>query len=176
MPKKELTDYAAHTPSALQRRFADWILDKTGVQPAEEESFRQGVAIATALRMDFQASEENRQATLAEREERKAAQESGRAERERKAKEREEKAAERVAKAEERAKAAQEKAAQQLAKAEERAAALRAKANGEAVAPKPKRGKGKKAELATEETAANAGAEATTSPETGADTEGDAPW
>jgi septal ring factor EnvC (AmiA/AmiB activator) len=172
MPEKALTDYATGTPTRLQARFADWLLDKTGVKPGDEGSFRDGVRLATSLRMQFQRSEENKAATAAEKEERAASLASTQEEREKAAAERQAKAEERAKKAEERAAAAKAKAAEQLAKAEERAAALRAKAEGKATTKPSKKGK-----KAAEETVSDTPDEVTTSPEGESDQDGDeAPW
>jgi hypothetical protein len=61
----------------LQDRFADWIMEQVGYDPSgaktKEAAFREGVRIATATRMVFQASPENKEATKAKRDERRAA-------------------------------------------------------------------------------------------------------
>lgn len=70
-----LTGYLNKKPTDLQERFADWLLEEdiVGYDPAKaktkEEAFREGVRLATAMRMIFQASPENRAANA----ERKAA-------------------------------------------------------------------------------------------------------
>ncbi len=165
--ERDFTSYAGKEPTSLQARMADWLLDKVGVMPADEESFRDGVRLAVALRMDFQRSAENREATEREKTERQSSLTERRekwlatkAEREAKAKEREERKALREATKEEREKAKAERAAkaearkaEQLAKAEARLAKLRGEtADGDA-AEKPKRTRKSKADkAATEET------------------------
>lgn len=74
--------------TSLQRRFADFIIsDEVGYSPAsaktKEEAFREGVRMAVALRIPFQASTTNREATAEERETRNAEREQEAAERER---------------------------------------------------------------------------------------------
>lgn len=64
--EKDYTTYADKDATDLQSRLNDWILEKTGYEPEDEDSFFAGVRLATALRMDFQASPEN-QKVLAER-------------------------------------------------------------------------------------------------------------
>lgn len=67
----DLTPYATKAPTSLQRRFAEWIPDATGINingfKTKQEAFNEGVRLAVALRMIFQASPENREATAAER-------------------------------------------------------------------------------------------------------------
>jgi len=71
----EEPDYAVYsnrTPTSLQRRFGDWLIDKLEVEfksKVAEESFREGVRLAVALRIPFQASPENREDTARERQE-----------------------------------------------------------------------------------------------------------
>lgn len=65
----DYTKYADKAPSDLQERFAQWVIDEVGVEfksKAAEEAFREGVRLATILRMPFQRSPEN-QEILAER-------------------------------------------------------------------------------------------------------------
>lgn len=70
MAKEEvdLTAYLTKAPTSLQERYADWLLDETivGYDPSKaktkEEAFREGVRLATAMRMIFQASPENKAA------------------------------------------------------------------------------------------------------------------
>lgn len=67
--EEDYTKYADKAPTDLQDRLADWIMEKTGVTFAtkkEEVAYREGVRLAVALRMKFQASPEN-QAAIAER-------------------------------------------------------------------------------------------------------------
>lgn len=64
-------------PTALQARFAEWLQsDAVGYNPqaakSKVEAFNEGVRLAVALRIPFQASDFNREATLVEREERAA--------------------------------------------------------------------------------------------------------
>lgn len=69
----DYTGYATKPPTSLQARFPDWLFEKTGITfgtVKEEKAFREGVRLATALRMEFQASPENREATAKERAER----------------------------------------------------------------------------------------------------------
>lgn len=63
---RDFTKYADKPPTDLQTRFSAWILDKTAYEPEDMDSFNEGVRLATALRMAFQASPEN-QETLEER-------------------------------------------------------------------------------------------------------------
>ena len=79
--ENEELDYTyviGQAPTSLQRRFADFIMsDEVGYSPAsaktKEEAFREGVRMAVALRIPFQASDTNRRATQEEREDRAAA-------------------------------------------------------------------------------------------------------
>jgi hypothetical protein len=62
-------------PTPLQDRFASWIMsDAVGYAPSaaktKEEAFREGVRLGVALRIPYQASDHNKEATAAEREER----------------------------------------------------------------------------------------------------------
>lgn len=76
----DLEAYLTKPATDLQERFAEWIKDSVGYNPAEaknkDEAFREGVRIATATRMVFQASAENKKATKARRAERAAAAEA----------------------------------------------------------------------------------------------------
>lgn len=73
----DYTSYADKTPTDLQVRFAEWITDKTGFEPSgcktKQEAYEAGVRLGVALRMQFQASPENREATAARRAERASA-------------------------------------------------------------------------------------------------------
>lgn len=69
---RDFTKYADKPPSDLQDRMAKWILDVTGYEPDDLDSFNEGVRLAVALRMAFQASPEN-QAVLEKRREEAAA-------------------------------------------------------------------------------------------------------
>lgn len=65
-------------PTPLQARFADWLMsDAVGYSPAtaksKEEAFREGVRYAVALRIPYQASAHNKEATERERIERQEA-------------------------------------------------------------------------------------------------------
>lgn len=62
---RDFTGYADKKPTDLQERFAQWILDNTGYEPDDPDSYFDGVRLAVSLRMAFQASPEN-QAVLAE--------------------------------------------------------------------------------------------------------------
>jgi hypothetical protein len=75
--EEDYAKYADKAPTDLQARFADWVLDKTGVTfttKKEETAYREGIRLAVALRMKFQASPEN-QAAIVERAERVKAEE-----------------------------------------------------------------------------------------------------
>lgn len=80
--------YANGKPAtALQRRFAEWLQsDEVGYNPATAKSkadaFAEGVRYAVALRIPYQASDHNRQATAVERAERQEARVAAAAERE----------------------------------------------------------------------------------------------
>lgn len=79
--------YYDKPPTSLQRRFAGFLLAKTGVgdkfpdtKPRnkslvelQEDAFAEGVRLGTALRMQFQRSPENKRDTAAERAERESA-------------------------------------------------------------------------------------------------------
>lgn len=66
--EEDYTRYLEKDPTDLQERFGQWILDKTGYEPDNEDDFLAGVQLGTALRMKFQASPEN-QEVLAQRRE-----------------------------------------------------------------------------------------------------------
>lgn len=62
----DYTKYLDKEPTDLQSRFGDWILDKVGIEfgtKKETDAFREGVRLATALRMPFQRSPENQEAS-----------------------------------------------------------------------------------------------------------------
>jgi hypothetical protein len=69
MASKSAPQYASNlekAPTDLQTRMADWLIEKTGVDPdslSPREAFNVGVKLAVALRMVFQASPENKKAT-----------------------------------------------------------------------------------------------------------------
>lgn len=67
----DLEAYLAKAPTDLQARFAEYIKDVVGYDPStaknKDEAFKEGVRLATALRMVFQASDENRKATALRR-------------------------------------------------------------------------------------------------------------
>jgi len=73
--ERDYTVYLEKAPTDLQKRFAEWLMDEdiVGYDPSKaktkQEAFEEGVRLATAMRMVFQASPENRAAN----EERKAA-------------------------------------------------------------------------------------------------------
>lgn len=71
--ERDYTAYADKPPTDLQKRFSDWIVEKTGYEPEDMDSFSEGVRLATALRMAFQASPENQEALANRREEVSAA-------------------------------------------------------------------------------------------------------
>jgi hypothetical protein len=60
----DYTPYATLQPTRLQDEFADWIVDKTGVDPSGAKSkaaaFAEGVRLGVALRIPYQRSPENR--------------------------------------------------------------------------------------------------------------------
>ncbi len=69
MPGTKITDPAAYLEkpaTALQERFAEWIKAEVGYDPSaaksKAEAFAEGVRLATATRMVFQASDSNREA------------------------------------------------------------------------------------------------------------------
>ena len=76
-PEPDYTVYRTKRPTPLQERFPEWITDKTGYDPSaaksKQEAFEEGVRLATSLRMQFQASPENREATARLRAAREAA-------------------------------------------------------------------------------------------------------
>lgn len=82
-PETEEIDYTyalGQEPTSLQRRFADFILSEevgydVSKAKSKEEAFREGVRMAVQLRIPFQASAINREATEQERLERAAAKE-----------------------------------------------------------------------------------------------------
>lgn len=75
LSNEEIQAYKDKTPTDLQTRFADWLISKLGLEFANskvEAGFREGVRLGTALRIPFQASDENQSAredARAEREE-----------------------------------------------------------------------------------------------------------
>jgi hypothetical protein len=79
MPRTAITDlttYADKAPTLAQERFADWIIEQVGLTFAtkkEEAGFRDGVRLAKALMMRYQASDENKAANAEERAARNAA-------------------------------------------------------------------------------------------------------
>lgn len=70
--KKTFAERAQAEPTELQKRFADWIEEQTGVKPDLKS-----VQLACALRMDFQHSDENQEALQAKK--RKAAEDKKKA-------------------------------------------------------------------------------------------------
>jgi len=61
----DLSSYLDKTPTDLQERFAAWLKDAVGFDPSraktKEDAFNEGVRLATAMRMIFQASAENQE-------------------------------------------------------------------------------------------------------------------
>lgn len=74
------TIYLDKGPTTLQARFATWIQEEVGYNPNAAKTklaaFEEGVRIATATRMVFQASDYNRAETAKERAAREAAAEA----------------------------------------------------------------------------------------------------
>lgn len=70
MAKKEAVEevdytvYADKAATDLQERFGDWLVEQVGLSfstKKEEVAFKEGVRLATALRMPFQRSPENQE-------------------------------------------------------------------------------------------------------------------
>lgn len=65
-----LDSYLGKAPTTLQARFADWLHTEVGYDPnaakSKAEAFKEGVRLATATRMVFQASDYNRAARAEE--------------------------------------------------------------------------------------------------------------
>lgn len=86
MPRTAITDlstYVGKDATPTQERFADWIEAETGIQfgtQKERTAFRDGVRLAKALVMRYQASDANKEATAQEKAERAAAAEKSAAE------------------------------------------------------------------------------------------------
>lgn len=63
--EKDYTVYVDKDPTDLQTRMTDWVLDKTGYDPAKAktkaQAFADGIKLGVALRMEFQASPENQE-------------------------------------------------------------------------------------------------------------------
>lgn len=79
----EYAHYLEKEPTTLQVRFVDWIVEKTGIDIEQydvEMAFSEGVRLGTALRMIYQASDENKAAN-AERAEQREAEEAEREQR-----------------------------------------------------------------------------------------------
>lgn len=75
-PIEDLSVYLDKEPTTTQERFADWIVDETGITfstQKEMTAFREGVRLAKALVMRYQASDANKEATKAEKLEKAAA-------------------------------------------------------------------------------------------------------
>ena len=71
-PEKDYTTVLGKAPTALQARFAEWLMgEEVGYDPksakSKEEAFREGVRLGVAHRMNYQASTHNREATAAEK-------------------------------------------------------------------------------------------------------------
>jgi hypothetical protein len=68
-PETDFTVYANKTPTPMQERFADWLLEETAYDPTKaktkEEAFRMGVALGAFLRPTYQASDANQSARSA---------------------------------------------------------------------------------------------------------------
>jgi hypothetical protein len=121
----DYTTVLGKSPTSLQARMAEWIRsEEVGYDPnaakSKMEAFNEGVRIAVAHRMNYQASTHNKEATAIEREERAAEKARATAERE-------------AAKA---AKAAERETAAAAAPVEETPAAKPAKATRPAKATK----------------------------------------
>jgi hypothetical protein len=69
--QSDVSTYLTKPATTLQSRFAEYIKTEVGYDPAtaktKAEAFAEGVRLATATRMIFQASDFNREATAAER-------------------------------------------------------------------------------------------------------------
>lgn len=65
----DLSAYLEKEATDLQSRFAEWLMENVGYDPSKaktkQEAFEEGVRLATAMRMIFQASPENREANAA---------------------------------------------------------------------------------------------------------------
>lgn len=129
--EKDYTEYRDKPPTDLQTRFSPWILEKTGYNPAtaktKQQAFEDGVRLSVYLRIPFQASPENKEATAEKR--------AGRAEEIEAARRQREEA--KAAKAAEREEAAAARAAAKEEKANARAAKAAGKAAETAPAPEP---------------------------------------
>lgn len=82
----QYAEYADRPATPLQEHFATWILEKTGIEPSQkyesvEDAFDDAVRLGVALRMEYQASPENRKRTAELREAKEAEQEKAREER-----------------------------------------------------------------------------------------------
>lgn len=139
--ERDYTEYRDKEATPLQQRFGPWLIEKTGYNPAvaktKQDAFDAGVRLAVSLRIPFQASPENREATEELRKQREEELATTRAQREEerlaKAKEREDAAAVRAAEAEERRLA-------KLAKAAAPAAGQDTQATTQAATPAPATG------------------------------------
>lgn len=131
--KLNLTSYATKAPTDLHVRYADWLVEKLGLEfknKAERAVFDRAVSVSTALRMPFQRSDENQEANAtraAERATAAAAPKAAKAPKATKAAKVVEEPAEAEAPAEKPAKAAK-KAAKKAAPAAEEAVATEAPA------------------------------------------------
>lgn len=67
----DVTAYLEKAPTSLQVRFASYLQEEVGYNPnaakTKLEAFQEGVRLATALRMVFQASDYNRNGRAAEK-------------------------------------------------------------------------------------------------------------
>jgi hypothetical protein len=121
--------YLDKEPTDLQERFVPWLIEKVGYDPngakTKAAAFAAGVRLAVSLRIPFQASPENREATEQRRVQRDEERNSFKLQREQ---ERDAKAAERERLAAEKAEARAAKAAEKAIPAEDDAPAKPAKA------------------------------------------------
>lgn len=65
MKDEDIANYKEKAATGLQIRFADWLIEKLEIEfpnTKAEAAFREAVRLATALRMVFQASPENKKA------------------------------------------------------------------------------------------------------------------
>lgn len=77
--KEQLLAYKDKDATAVQTRYADWLIDKLDLEfpnAKAEAAFREAVRLGTALRMIFQASPENQEARGEAKAEREAVAES----------------------------------------------------------------------------------------------------
>ena len=82
---EDYTEFRDKPATPLQAHFAEWITEQLEIDPqtaykTKAAAFTDGVRLGTALRMQFQASPENRAATAERRAEREAARLAAKAE------------------------------------------------------------------------------------------------